>query len=755
MQKNAMSYVTGFPRIGKERELKFVLESFWTGKCPFEKVSEVSGRIRFDSWKTQKDAGIDMISCNDFSLYDGMLDTAVMLGAIPERFLKITKKEERYFAMARGNRDCLAMEMTKWFNTNYHYIVPELSKGYNYEADFTKITGEYLESQKLGYNTKINVIGPLTFLLLSKRIDSSESAIKLLPEILPIYRKLLMTLDSLNKEIIVQFDEPWFVKDCGAEELELLPEVYRDLSGVSARIKLVVMTYFDSAVEAVKKLKNVNLWGVGLDFVHGAENINALKDINGKNLIAGIVNGRNIWKNDMKVSLKTLSKIASIVPRDNIILSTSCSLLHVPYSLEYEKDMDPEIRSWMSFAQEKLLEVSALSEIFFSGKIVTDRLTDSIKTMEARKSSKKVNNPDVKKRIDGWNIEKRKGSYPERIKKQKEIIKYPMLPTTTIGSLPQTEELRLLRNEYRKGLVADDEYNKKIKLYIDRCIEFQEKIGLDVLVHGEPERNDMVEYFGEKLSGFAFTENGWVQSYGSRCVKPPVIYGDVERPKKMTVDTIKYAQSRTKKIVKGMLTGPVTILNWSFVREDKDKGDICKQIAVALYDEISDLQDAGIKIIQVDEAAFKEGYPLKKEKAKKYEAYAVKCFRIAVSCAKEETQIHTHMCYSDFGGILNALKKMDADVITIETSRSGNKLLNALNRAEYKNDIGPGVYDIHSPRVPSVQEFEEKIKLLLAIFPASRLWINPDCGLKTRGWEETEKSLLNMVAAAKKVKNSM
>ncbi|MBN2755331.1 MAG: 5-methyltetrahydropteroyltriglutamate--homocysteine S-methyltransferase [Candidatus Goldbacteria bacterium] len=756
MNKGLRTFVTGFPRIGKNRELKKVLESFWDGKLGFDSVTETADNLKKTNWETQKRAGMGIFSCGDFSYYDQMLDMAVMLGAVPERFQGISDPAERYFAMARGSAESSAMEMTKWFNTNYHYIVPELKKGCRYKPDFGSLFKEYRQAEKLGYRTKLNVIGPVTFLMLSKRVDSEGSMLELLPEIIPAYREFVNAAGFLGKEIYVQFDEPWFVKDCGKEELKILKKVYGELCGVSKNLKIIVMTYFDSAVNAAEALKDVNIWGVGLDFVYGPENVKAAKFLKGKKLIAGVVDGRNIWKNNYEKTLNILGEISKTVYKEDIIIAPSCSLLHVPYSLKNEKIIDSEIKGWFSFAGEKLAEIKDIADIFTEGKEKhAEKIEQNRAVFARRESSAKVNDPDVKKIIKCGYSKKRSESFKDRKKKQEKVFCLPLLPVTTIGSFPQTEVLRRLRRGYKTGAVKKEDYDKGIYEYIDNCIAFQEKTGFDVLVHGEPERNDMVEYFGERMKGFIFTENGWVQSYGTRCVKPPVIYGDVKRAGDMTGKIILYAQKKTKKNMKGMLTGPVTILNWSFVRDDIQKKDVCVQIALAVRDEIRDLQFEGIKIIQVDEAAFREGYPLKKSKAFIYEIWAVECFRVAVSGARPETQIHTHMCYSDFRDIMPAIKAMDADVITIETSKSGNKLLETFKKQGYENEIGPGVYDVHSPRVPSVEEFENKIKLLLNVFPAERLWINPDCGLKTRKWEETEKSLQNMVEAVANVRKSL
>ncbi len=751
------SFVIGFPRIGEKRELKFALESYWSGKSDFSEVEHVAKELRKRHWLYQKEAGIDLISVNDFSLYDNMLDTAIMLGAIPKRFCDL-KDEELYFSMARGNDTAVAMEMTKWFNTNYHYIVPELSPQDTYKLNAEKIINEYKEAKELGIKPKVNIIGPITFLALSKRIDRGDTY-ELLGKILPIYEELLNEIARLDDEVFVQIDEPHFVRDLEAKELSLIKPTYEKLANVSKNLKIVVATYFEHSNEATKILLTTPIYGLALDFVHGKENLNSIDAIakSDKVLFAGIVDGRNIWINDIKQSVLTLEEIAKKIDKEKIYIGSSCSLLHVPYSLEYEEKLSSEIKSWLSFAKEKLNEIKIIEEIFRNG---LENLNDELAALleantqanTTRKTAPIIHDKAVQERLQsGFKLE-RDDKFEERIKIQHQILQYPILPTTTIGSFPQTQEIRKARRDFKKGEISKEEYEAIIKAYIDDCIAFQEEAGLDILVHGEPERNDMVEYFGEQLKGFAFTQNGWVQSYGSRCVKPPIIYGDVSRPKAMTVYWITYAQSKTKKIVKGMLTGPVTILNWSFVRDDIERSEVSKQIALAIADEVSDLQEAGIKIIQVDEAAFKEGYPLRKSKIPEYEKWAVRDFKICVAPAKAQTQIHTHMCYSEFNDIIRTIEAMDADVISIETARSGNELLKVFAKVGYKQEVGPGVYDIHSPRIPSVEEMVEQIEKLIEVLPITQLWVNPDCGLKTRKWEEVKPSLKNMVQAAKIVR---
>ncbi len=753
MSKN---YVIGFPRIGEKRELKKALESFWEGGYEFSEVRKVAKELRKRHLLYQKNSKIEYISVNDFSFYDNMLDTALMINAVSKRFKGIEDKTELYFAMARGRDDLKALEMTKWFNTNYHYIVPELSENDEYRADISKIEEEYKEAKELGINPKINIIGPITFAALSKREDGGDT-FEFFEKILRVYEDVVRKISKLDKEIILQIEEPIFVKDLNSKVLSLIKPSYDRLSKAADNIKIALITYFEHAKEAVKILVNTPVWAIGLDFVYGKENIEILNYFKNsdKVLIAGVVDGRNVWINDIEKSVKLLENISKYIPKQKIIPSTSCSLLHVPFTLKYEKRLDNKIKSMLSFAVEKLEELNLISKIFFEEKLDEKEEKALAKNKEAMKlkNSFSQKREDLKKKAENLSFD-RELEFKDRIKIQHSILKYPILPTTTIGSFPQTKEIREVRRKFKDSLISKEEYEEAIKKYIDEAIAFQEEIGLDILVHGEPERGDMVEYFGSLLEGFAFSENGWVQSYGSRCVKPPLIYKEVYRKEPMTLKWITYAQSRTKKIVKGMLTGPVTILNWSFVRDDREKKDVAFEIALAIREEVEDLQNSGIKIIQVDEAAFKEGYPLREDKIKDYEKWAVESFKLSVSLAKPQTQIHTHMCYSDFNDIIKTIEAMDADVISIETARSGNELLKVFKRVGYTREIGPGVYDIHSPRIPSVEEMQKQIESFLEVLPKEQLWINPDCGLKTRKWKEVKESLKNMVKAAKRVRDS-
>jgi len=754
MSKN--SYVIGFPRIGEKRELKFALESFWSKNSNINELNKVAKELKQRHWSYQKSAGIEYISSNDFSFYDNMLDTAILLNAIPKRFKGLCD-EELLFSMARGNKRTVAMEMTKWFNTNYHYIVPELSLKDEYKLNATKLLNEYKEAKEFNLKTKINIIGPITFLGLSKRHDGGD-VYELYSKILPIYEELISEISKLDDSVTLQIDEPIFVKDLDTKILSLIKPTYDKLATVSSNVKIAVVTYFENSCEATKILTNTPIWAIGLDFLYGEENFKSLQLIanSKKTLIAGVIDGRNIWKNDFIATLSLLKNIANIVNKKNILVSSSCSLLHTPFTLKYEDKMSAEIKNWLSYGVQKLDEISLISKMFLDGEesLTEDekqKLQANKEANESRKSSSLIHDLDVQKRVKKIQIFSRDGEYEDRIKLQKKLLGYKDLTTTTIGSFPQTPEVRKARRDFKSSLIDEDTYIKEMKCYIDDCVAFQEECGIDVLVHGEPERNDMVEYFAEQLNGYGISQNAWVQSYGSRCVKPPFIFGDISRPKPMTVDWISYAQSKTDKIMKGMLTGPVTILNWSFVRDDMARGDVSKQIALAISDEVNDLQNAGIKMIQVDEAAFKEGYPLRNSKIKAYEEWAVRDFKISVSSAKKETQIHTHMCYSEFNDIIATIEAMDADVISIETARSGNELLKIFAKVGYKQEVGPGVYDIHSPRIPTVDEMVKQIKSLLEVLPKEQLWINPDCGLKTRKYEEIKPSLKNMVEAVKHI----
>jgi len=749
------TYVVGFPRIGEQRELKKALESYWSGKITQDELKSTASDLRKRHLTYQKNAGIDLISINDFSFYDNMLDMTVILNAVPEKYKDIENELDRYFAMARGDANHKALEMTKWFNTNYHYIVPELDINMDFCANIDKIVTEYNEAKELGIEPKVNIIGPITYVKLSKIVNGTEAEI--IEKLVPVYKEILTKLKALNPNIKIQMDEPYFVTNPTNKDLELLEKVYNELASDS---NIYIATYFEHSNEANEVLARTPIKGMLLDFVHGSENsIKALVDA-GKEIGIGIVNGRNVWVNDIEKSAAFIKGLTETVDPQKVHIGSSCSLLHVPYTLKYETKMDEDIKSWISYALEKLDEIRVINKLVKGeslSEVDKEVLEGNKIAIATRKTSSKIHDPIVQDRVSNLTEKDKHRSIPfeERIKLQRENLKYATLPTTTIGSFPQTPELRKLRRDYKNGVISEEEYKKEIKKMIADAVKFQEEIDLDILVHGEFERNDMVEYFGEQLNGVAFSQNGWVQSYGSRCVKPPLIYGDVSRPKDMTVEWITYAQSLTDRPMKGMLTGPVTMLNWSFVRDDQPRKVTAFQMAIAIRDEVEALEAAGIKVIQVDEAALREGYPLRNEKRAEYEDWAITAFRITTSSVKPETQIHTHMCYSEFSDIMDAIEDMDADVISIENARSDNSLLQIFKERGYKGEIGPGVYDIHSPRIPSTEEMVEQIEAILEVLPTEKVWVNPDCGLKTRKWEEVKPSLKNMVEAAKIVRNKL
>lgn len=731
--------VLGFPRIGEKRELKIALENYWKGDISLNELNSIGAELRLKHWNLQRSAGIEAVAVNDFSLYDTMLDLLVTLGAEPERFSDIEDPIRRYFTMARGDEMHTAMEMTKWFNTNYHYLVPELHGGFRFrEINPRKIIEEYREAQLHGFEGTIHLIGPITFLSLSKCSEDLHAA--LFDPLLDQYTALLGALQPLGAEIV--FHEPSLVCDPTLNDLSLLKIAYDQLGRMAT---LWVATYFEHSNEATAVLVHTPIHGLYLDFVHGEKNAQSIELLgkSDKHVAVGIINGRNVWKNDLQKSLKQLNAIAYHIPKERLTLTTSCSLLHVPYTLKHENGLDAKVQELLAFAEEKLIELSVLSKAFFSDTVITVYTHPKAVKDEAVQQRLNTLTPDDFKRLTPFN---------KRQIIQRDYFSLPPLPTTTIGSFPQTADIRKTRQDFKKGIISQELYDNAMKEAIRHCINFQESIDLDVLVHGEFERNDMVEYFGEQLSGFAFSANGWVQSYGSRCVKPPLLYGDVSRPKAMTVTWSTYAQSLTTRPMKGMLTGPVTILNWSFVRDDQPRSLTATQIALAIRDEVDDLQKSGIKMIQVDEAAFKEGYPLRRENRSDYESWALQSFLLSTAVANDDTQIHTHMCYSEFTDIISTIEAMDADVISIETSRSGNRLLRIFADVGYTQEVGPGVYDIHSPRIPSVEEMEKQIQALLEVLPSDQLWINPDCGLKTRGWQESKAALANMVKATKAVR---
>lgn len=756
--------VLGYPRVGANRELKKAEEAYWAGKATKEELLKTAAEIRKSNWLLQKEAGIDLIPSNDFSFYDQTLDLSLCVGAIPERYNAL--KNERldlYFAMAHGYQkngiDVTAMEMTKWFDTNYHYIVPEFAKNQEFTLLYNKAAEEFKEALALGIKTKPVIIGPITYLLLGKEKESGFNRVDLIDKLLPVYLEILRQLESLGAEY-VQIDEPILATDIDEEIKSLYRKVFTEITKAT-KLKIVLATYFDSLADNTDLATELNVSVLHIDLVRAPQQWkNVVSRLKGDTILSlGVVDGRNIWKNDFAKSLEIIEGVKSQLGENRVIISTSCSLLHSPFDLDNEKNeksLPAEVKRWMAFARQKVNEVVTLAEL--AGDAPSEKaklaLKNNILDIENRRSSALTNNEEVKKRMAGITpaFSQRKSPFATRIKEQRRVLNLPLFPTTTIGSFPQTVEVRSWRSKFKKGEITRAEYNNLLKGEIEKTIRKQEEIGLDVLVHGEAERNDMVEYFGEQLSGFAFTQNGWVQSYGSRCVKPPVIYGDVARPNAMTIDWITYAQSLTDKPVKGMLTGPVTILQWSFVRNDQPRAVTMKQIALAIRDEVVDLEKAGIKVIQIDEPAIREGLPLRKSERKAYLDNAVESFRISASGVKDETQIHTHMCYCEFNDIIEHIALMDADVITIECARSQMELLESFVKFKYPNEIGPGVYDIHSPRVPSVDEMVALMQKAVQVISPSQLWVNPDCGLKTRGWAETEASLRNMVEAAKKLR---
>lgn len=747
----------GFPRIGANRELKKAVESYWKKTSTAADLQKTAAEIRAKNWQMQKAAGIDFIPSNDFSFYDQILDTIALFGALPSRFnFKGGNVDlDLYFAMARGAQtdgvDVTALDMTKWFDTNYHYLVAEFSKNQKFQISTSKIFDEYLEAKKLGIETRPVIIGPVTFLLLGKTVDGSDK-LDLLENLLPAYQELFAKLNDLGVKD-VQIDEPFLVTDLSADAKKSYQKAFGEINKFKGSINLHLTTYFEALGENTALAFDLGTSSVHVDLVRAPEQftevLNSVKE--NQTLSLGLVDGRNIWINNLQPSINLAKKAIEKLGENRVIIAPSCSLIHTPVDLAAEENLDAELKSWLSFATQKLDEIVIIKNAATSSNAtILATLEANKKAIAARKTSPRINNEAVKKRVAGitQDLFNRKSGFLARREIQSDSIKLPLLPTTTIGSFPQTKEVRKTRADFKAGKISAANYQKFLEDETVKVIEFQEQIGLDVLVHGEFERNDMVEYFGEQLSGFFFTRNGWVQSYGSRCVKPPVIFGDISRPNQMTVSWAKFAQSKTKKIMKGMLTGPITILQWSFVRDDQPRKETALQIAFAIRDEVCDLEKAGIKIIQIDEAALREGLPIARAKWSEYLKWAVEAFRISASGVEDKTQIHTHMCYSEFNDIINAISDMDADVISIETSRSQMDLLNAFVNFKYPNEIGPGVYDIHSPRVPTKQEMTDLLKKALKVLKPNQVWVNPDCGLKTRDWPETKAALQSMVEAA-------
>lgn len=759
----------GYPRIGNKRELKKALEAYWSGKISLKELQSTARNIRTQNWLLQKDTGIDLIPSNDFSLYDQVLDMSLSVKAIPERYNGILEntryaEEDLYFAMARGfqkdGMDITAMEMTKWFDTNYHYIVPEFHRNQRFGFYSHKAIHEFNEAKKLGIVTKPVLIGPVSYLLLGKEKDKGFDKLDLLPDLLSVYIEILKTL-QVSGAHWVQLDEPFLTMDLGDKAKKSFETAYAKLQKAVPDLKMIVATYFEGLKDNTSLALSLPVSALHLDLVRDARQLDEVLEKIPQNLSLslGVVDGRNVWINHYEQSLSYIRKAIKTIGADRVMIAPSCALLHAPCDLDLETDntLRSEVRQWLAFAKQKLEETVILKRLALKEKdtVIEKKLQENIRAVHDREVSPVIHNKEVKERVT--NIKEkdthRKHTFPTRRKIQREEFHLPLFPTTTIGSFPQTKEVRSWRGQLKKGAISPEQYNHLIRKEIERTIRWQEKIGLDVLVHGEFERNDMVEYFGEQLAGITFTQNGWVQSYGSRCVKPPIIYGDVYRRSPMTVEWISFTQSLTKKIVKGMLTGPVTMLEWSFVRNDQPREDTCTQMALAIREEVLDLEKAGIKIIQIDEPAIREGLPLRKAGWKEYLKWAVRAFKVASGGVKDETQIHTHICYSEFNDIIDSIAEMDADVITIECSRSQMELLDAFVNFKYPNEIGPGVYDIHSPRVPPKSEMISLLNKAKAVIPREQIWVNPDCGLKTRKWEETEKALVEMVEAAKEMRN--
>ena len=749
-------HLSGYPRIGAKRELKFAVEAFWKGAKTEAELQAVAAEIRQLNWAAQKAAGADLLPVGDFSFYDQVLDTQVALGAIPKRFgfdaANLSLPE--YFQLARGNATQFAMEMTKWFDTNYHYIVPEWHQDTAFAANSKNLIAQIKEAKALGHDIKPTLIGPITLLWLGKDKEAFGCRVAtLLPKLLPAYAQLLRELAAEGVDWI-QIDEPILAVDAPKPYLDAFTDTYKELANTGVRI--IIGTYFASVAEHLNLLKALPVHGLHIDCVRALEQLAVFADAwpSNKVLSVGLIDGRNVWRANLSKVIDTLAPVAAKLG-NNLWIAPSCSLLHSPQDLAVEEKLDAEIKSWMAFAAQKLVELGTVKQALVHGK---DSVKEAIAASDAaasdRATNKLIHNQAVQARVAALpkGADQRKSPFATRIKAQQAWMNLPVLPTTTIGSFPQTTEIRQARAAFKKGELSAADYDAAMKKEIAYCVEEQEKLQIDVPVHGEAERNDMVEYFGEQLAGYCFSQFGWVQSYGSRCVKPPIIFGDVSRPNPMTVYWSSYAQTLTKRPMKGMLTGPVTMFKWSFVRDDVPLSVVAKQIALALNDEVLDLEKAGIKVIQIDEPAIREAMPLKKAQWDEYLDWACESFRLSSTNAEDSTQIHTHMCYSEFNDILPAIASMDADVITIETSRSDMDLLTAFGDFKYPNDIGPGVYDIHSPRVPTAAEVEHLLRKAMDVVPVERLWVNPDCGLKTRGWKETIEQLEVMMEVTKKLR---
>jgi 5-methyltetrahydropteroyltriglutamate--homocysteine methyltransferase len=762
----------GTPRIGPRRELKLALERFWSGVSDEQALIETGIGLRAANWARQKKLGVTVIPSNDFSFYDHVLDTAAMVGAIPEIYgwNGGTVPLATYFAMARGTQGegqdeaCShahhahgvpALEMTKWFDTNYHYMVPELAKDQRFALASRKPIEEYDEAKALGYQTRPVLVGPVTFLRLAKSKDEGFEPLSLLERLLPVYIEVLRELADRGAEW-VQIDEPCLVLDLDEAALHALRHAYAEIARAVPQIKIMLATYFGALGSNRHTAFALPVAGLHLDLVRAPEQIDDLANVPDDRVLSlGVIDGRNVWRADLSQLLDRLAPVIARLGKERVQLAPSCSLLHVPIDLALETRLGPEVKNWLAFSVQKIEELGAVGAALAGGHRQAEAaLKASDAAAASRKNSPRIHDANVAQRVAGIDdaMRRRASPYADRAEVQQQRFNLPRFPTTTIGSFPQTTDVRNARAAHARGALSDAAYKTYLEHQTARAVRWQENIGLDVLVHGEFERNDMVQYFGEQLSGFVFTENGWVQSYGSRCVRPPILYGDVSRPRPMTVEWWRFAQSLTKKPMKAMLTGPVTILNWSFVRDDVPRSEVCRQIALAIRDEVADLEAAGAGMIQIDEAALREGLPLRKGEWKAYLDWAVDSFRLCSSGVRDETQIHTHMCYSEFNDIIDAIGAMDADVISIETSRSKMELLDAFKDYRYPNEIGPGVYDIHSPRVPEIGEMTDLITLARRRLSDAQLWINPDCGLKTRKWEEVRPALANMVAAARELR---
>jgi 5-methyltetrahydropteroyltriglutamate--homocysteine methyltransferase len=749
----------GFPRVGVKRELKTAAEKYWKGAIPRESLLETARELRQRHWRLQQAAGIDGIPANDFSLYDQMLDMSCLLGCVPARFEWRDEEVnlDTYFAMARGNGPAAAMEMTKWFDTNYHYLVPEFEETTRFRVGSRKLFDEITEARAMGIEPLPVLIGPATYLLLGKARYSAFSLARTAERLVPVYADILRRLARMSVSA-VQIDEPCLVTDLTDEAREVYRMAYRALAEAAPSVALHLATYFGDLGDNRALAFSLPVNTVHVDLARAPEQIEACVDaalIQHRRLSLGVVDGRNVWRNDLSRSLAMVERAVSVLGQDQVSVGPSCSLLHSPFDVRQETRMDPAIRGWLAFAEQKLDEVALLKRGIAQGRpAIAEALRNSDAIQLARRESRRIHDPAVKKRVADVQpaMLERISAFAARRRTQTAAFRLPLFPTTTIGSFPQTAEIRAARAAFRAGKLDDGGYESAMRREIEGVVRFQERIDLDVLVHGEAERNDMVEYFGEQLEGFVFSANGWVQSYGSRCVKPPILYGDVSRPNAMTVKWSQYAQSLTPRIVKGMLTGPVTILQWSFVRDDQPRKLTCRQIALAIRDEVQDLEAAGIRMIQIDEPAIREGLPLRRSAWPDYLAWAVDAFRLSAAGVRDVTQIHTHMCYSEFNDIIEAVAAMDADVISIETSRSQMELLGAFVDFRYPNEIGPGLYDIHSPRVPSAADMGALLHKAREVLAPQQIWVNPDCGLKTRGWPEVELALTAMVAAAKEAR---